>query len=451
MSVGAPAPAREARESPAAPRRSRVALIGLTWVLVAVALQLLRQRGAPIYDTIWAEDGALFLEDALRDPASSFLETAGGYLHSVPRILAGLAALLPLRWAAVVIGVGAAAVVAALSLYAFHALRDLVPGVFARASIAGVFALAPASWWESVGNAATLQYAFVFGSFAALVHRPRSRLGAIAGGVIALLGGLSTSVSLILVPLGLWVLIRERFRFRSVILGGFFLGVAGQSIALVAAIVLGLDPTLAQYPIAWESSDPLTLAPLFGMRVAGQLLVGDQLADNVWRLFGDAFGWAALIVLTSGAFILFLAARKRARAWVLALGALAGAAFAMPALARGTAHFEPVAGVYNYAGNRFVLVPTLLLVTAGFVALSDSRWRGGIARTARATLSAYLLVLVAINFSFTNVRSLGPRWERELTLGRLRCQVLPAEEVEVPITPNIGPGGWLIRVPCDEV
>ena len=41
-------------------------LIGTVLVLLAAVLPLFRQRGAPSWDTLWAEDGTVFFSDAHR-------------------------------------------------------------------------------------------------------------------------------------------------------------------------------------------------------------------------------------------------------------------------------------------------------------------------------------------------------------------------------------------------
>ena len=66
-------------------------------LVVGTALSLLRTRGAGALDTLWAEDGAIFLQDALRDPRRSPGCTDTQATCSGRPLLGTLAALVPLR------------------------------------------------------------------------------------------------------------------------------------------------------------------------------------------------------------------------------------------------------------------------------------------------------------------------------------------------------------------
>jgi hypothetical protein len=103
------------RLSEGARRRSTIRPAGFLLLAfpltIAVALLLARQVAIAAWDTIWAEDGAIFLSDALTAPGGSLFEVYGGYVHPVPRIVAAVASWLPLEHAALVFALAWALVV----------------------------------------------------------------------------------------------------------------------------------------------------------------------------------------------------------------------------------------------------------------------------------------------------------------------------------------------------
>src|SRR6266516_3366799 len=69
-------------------------LTGLVAVLAGTVIVVLRQPGAGALDTVWAEDGTVFLADAVnRSPLDALATSYAGYYHLLPRLLAQVAVL----------------------------------------------------------------------------------------------------------------------------------------------------------------------------------------------------------------------------------------------------------------------------------------------------------------------------------------------------------------------
>src|SRR5205085_2586136 len=86
--------------------------VGLAVLAAGTLLHLERQRGVPVWNSLWAEDGQVFLSGAVRSFRGTFFDQNGGYVHVVPRLIAGIVAALPVHEAAAGMAVGAAAAVA---------------------------------------------------------------------------------------------------------------------------------------------------------------------------------------------------------------------------------------------------------------------------------------------------------------------------------------------------
>ena len=85
--------------------RVRGAAFGLAFVIGSAALVLLRQPGFASWNTVWAEDGAVYASQALSRPALHTLVTPyAGYVQLTPRLLALPVRVLPVAWFALVRG-----------------------------------------------------------------------------------------------------------------------------------------------------------------------------------------------------------------------------------------------------------------------------------------------------------------------------------------------------------
>ncbi|MCY1077930.1 hypothetical protein [Archangium lansingense] len=137
---------------------------------------------------LWAEDGSLFLREALERGAAPILEPYAGYLHVLPRILAVLFAQLPLEFFAVTVTTFTLVAYAAMAaLFSRRCHRGLVPHDAARILTSAALCFAP-GMWEVTGNLANLHsIAFYAAAFIALQDLDRP-LGAAELLFIAVVG-----------------------------------------------------------------------------------------------------------------------------------------------------------------------------------------------------------------------------------------------------------------------
>lgn len=125
---------------------------------------------------LWAEDGTIFLQDALTNPWLSIFEQFGGYFQIFQRLVIHLLALFPLSWLPALIVLTSYVLYAAFAAqFARPAFRDYVPSDSARVMTSALLCFLPGIG-EVAGNLANIfRPMFVFTWFLA-VKPPRLAL-----------------------------------------------------------------------------------------------------------------------------------------------------------------------------------------------------------------------------------------------------------------------------------
>ncbi len=441
---------------------SRTALIAFC-VLVATALQITRQPGVSSLDTIWAEDGGIFLNGAINQ---SFLEALGeplgSYLHLAPRLINEIVSVFPLGYAAALITTISAFVVALLGLYVYVLTGELFRTQGARLALAVTFVLLPAAGYETNANTINLHWYLIFVSFLVLVTRPQTTRGIALGAVVVGFATMSDPLTGLLLPLAAWWLWEQR-TWRAAIIPA----------VLVAGLIVQFGVATAQQPLGnppWELVD---LPNLYALRVAAGLLVGDAYLDEFWMRYGFAFAYGCLAVVA--VFCAYGVARSPGRDRILLLAALVYSAVVMaaPLIVRGTEGFflDP----FNLNGSRYFLVPILLLALV-VIKILDTEWTrpAGASmvslrrrRTAAACLAIFGAGVLMSSFGANNVRSGGPRWGLQLDAARALCRdpdpppptpngppprFLPGTDVvAIPVAPPIEPPPFVVKVDCERL
>jgi hypothetical protein len=137
-----------------------------------VVLQIARLPAGVATNTVWADDGSGFLGPALQHGWGAFAFPYGGYLVSITRVMAAVAATLPLRLAALVLGAGSALVVCLVAGLVYLSMRGHIPSRGLRFAFAAMMVLIPAVGMEIDPNAANLHWYLVFAAVWILLARP---------------------------------------------------------------------------------------------------------------------------------------------------------------------------------------------------------------------------------------------------------------------------------------
>jgi hypothetical protein len=423
------------------------------WVVIATAAQLARQPGVPAHDTIWAEDGKAFLADALHSgPLTPLFRPLAGYMHLAPRLIAGAAALVPLRMASRVLAVGPALVVALLSVYIFSASRWILPAPWARAVLAALYVFLPDVTFESANCIANLHFYLPLPAFVALLDRPGRLRDAIPGIAVVLVATMSDARLVLLLPLAVALACTQRSVPEKAISCAFIAGLAVQAAVVFQARVLGTDTSLPGYPLRFGESSIWDALRLYAVRVVDALLIGDRLLDNAWRLLGWGLAVVGIVVLVTGAAVGLARAGRTDRLWItLALGLSAGF-FAIYVVPLGTRYLWPHEPFY-LSGNRYVQIPMLFLILAVLMILGGrSAELGAAARAVRDGVLLLLSLVVIVNFAPAVIRSAGPSWSGEVAAARAHCRAHPDGSVEIQTAPHFSdPNIWTVPMTCRQL
>ena len=431
------APRRESRFG-----RGEAAVLLLALFALAIVLQLLRMGPSEALDSLWAEDGQIFLQDGItRDFPSTLFDTYAGYLVFVPRLIGEIGTTVPLRDAAAAVALASAVTIALSGLAVWVGSSGLIRSPYLRGTLVALTILSPVASLESVVSVAYVPWYMLFGSFWLLFWRPRTTASAALGALFLLLTGLSTPGVWFFAPVAALRAVAARDRRDALILGGFAAGAAVQ----IPAIALNGEP---QIDPAWTSE----IWTAYMQRVLDGAVLGERLGGAAW----EQLGWTLLIGLLVAAAIGLAAGLRRSAApsrWLAAIAiptSLAMFAFSVYQRAVGGQMAWPE-GVHFGAGGRYAIVPALLLASVALVTID---WmpgpRAGPLRGNRlaALAAAAMLGVLAISFDLRDPAARGePPWGETLEAAVPTCAAEGLTEVRVPTSPP--PFG--ITVPCDEL
>jgi hypothetical protein len=434
---------------PLAVARHRLLLLGMLGLACAVAAWL---RIPPVArDTLWAEDGRTFLQDAVnRGPLLSLVQPYAGYLHTIPRLIASLTvSVVPVGLWAQAMTAGACLVAGLLAAVVFVCSRDVLPWFPARLLLATVTVLAPLAPREVLGNVANLHSLVLWAVFWMLLYRPRSQRAAIALGIVGLLGAATEIQCVFLLPL--LFLTRPHDGRRRIVAIGVLAGVAAQLFVTV------------MWPRAHSGNPPVGVPSiLYGylINAATPVVVPQSSIGPLLAASGPAVGVGVVTVAVAATAYVVIRGRRLQR--VAALALLVGSLGLYTA-----AVVDNPNTFYDYATfdrrqllsvwlTRYGVVPSMMLLAvmllAVGVAVSRAR-RGGdeeprrsrrILMAGRVACVALALLLLVQFVPQGTRRSSGPQWSPQVVAAQRFCLSEEPEKLVV-LRETIG---WHVVLSC---
>jgi hypothetical protein len=410
----------------------RAGLVGFLAVVVGAGVSLVRQPGPGALDTMWDEDGRIFLADAAnRSVLKAFSTAYEGYYHVVPRLLAEIAVLFPASRAAAAMAILSAATISALGLFVYLASRAHLPQWPLRLLVSVPVVVLPMGQNELPNAVCNLHWPMLYAAFWALLWIPARRAAAVVTVVLVALTVTSDLATVAFLPVAVALLYFRRDRRSvavfTVLLIGFCLQFAG---LLIRHNPRDLGP---------PRPDPVWALASFMLRPVPLILIGQ-------RALPDDLTSPEYLALVSAAWLLVLGALVVAiRGWTHPDWVLAAVLFAQAAALYCT---SVMAG--GIAVPRYAAAPGLM-VLAGIASLvrppsNAAIWRRGVV----PALLVLVGVVCAINLRVDNPRAQGPSWRNSIRYARAACNDQPIDAtVPVAVSPRVN--AVTAELPCGYI
>jgi hypothetical protein len=419
-------------------------LLQVAAVALGAVVMLLRVGGRPVWESVYAEDPAVYLPWALGHPWH-LLESYAGYVQLVPRVIGQIAALLPIRDASVAFAVGGALVAAGCAVFTYHASSGVIGSPWLRTLLALSVLLLPVAQLEIADTGVNSIWYLLAALFWAALWRPRSRAATWVAAVVAFAATASTSVAFVFLPLfaARAIVVPRRLRDHAAT-AGWALGCALQVLAIVASHQSRLRPHNPRNAVLYYLHD--VLLPALGWHLSWHL-----------RDAAGATGAALLIGGFIAAVLLAGLATRDRRCQVFVVTAVATGIVITGITAvlswGGPGQLLTVAVEH---GARYSTVPILLLDAALIVvgdAVARRWWPSPKAIVAVTVLVAVLAVGWATDFRYPVRRYSGPASDWVLTADQwLRyCQQKPAGTITVTFPNWWGKGLLYNSFGCSSV
>jgi hypothetical protein len=406
----------------------------LMWILafvVGTVAVLLRQTGPGALDTIYAEDGQVFLQQ-LYDLGlvETLWKPYAGYSLLASRVLVAPVGAMAPSDAAAGLAVAAAATTALLALLAYRALQGHIRSWPLRAAAAAAVVLLPAGQEEAWNVVANVHWFLVPVAALLLLFDPTSRVETAVAAAVVFVTAASDPIALALLPLAavrLLATLPRRTRVVPLALGA---GLAFQALAVArGAESRGTDLE--------PMRNPVKLALWWVYDIPGRTLVGTRWMGDI-----DAgISWSgALVGLTGLAVLGWLAIRHLDRRDLLVPAAL---------VVTGALLYAVYAGLAGARPPRYAVPAGILLVVAVAVVLDrlGAALDATAARRLLVVAGAAVVLVWGANYRIDTSRSEGPRWSEEIDAARLRCDG-PDDREQLAVVPG---SPWAVEVDCREL
>lgn len=408
--------------------RTTEAITGLAIGVAATVLNRLRLPSSSS-DTMYAEDGARFLHDALVNGPVALVTPYAGYQHFVPRVSAFvISSFAPVTtWANAMIWT-ACAVVGVIAALVWWSTATLDLPLVSRLALAAIPVLAPVAGVESIGNIGNVHWYFLYLMPWLLVTRPGGRTLSVLVAAVTFVGVITEIQTLLLAPMAAYLLLKGRPQRLTGIAYG------------LGAIVQTL--TYLTQGRSGGAGYPGPTAVLRGFLFNG-FLGGASAHVGVNRQIVNAAGWTvialacALLVAVTVGLLVQQPGLPRALAVVLPIAAIGSWSIAhiynnYPSLNFESGPFK----LARWGTASAMLLWALVPLAFGTV---DRRWL-------QWASAVGLVALMGSSFVVPNSRH-GIYWHTEIRRAQVECRTTAANTARVKTLPP----DWYFEIPCSAL
>ena len=420
-------------------------------VAVLVALVgggLLVLRAPFAIRNFYAEDGVRFFQHALDlGLLDSFRHSLAGYYLFVPRTIGFLVTLAPVSVMALTNFILVALVVGWANSTIYLSSGSTLRNPLSRLSLAVGVTLLPIVGFESIANSANLHFILLCATAAVLVGEQRTRWQEVSGTLLALLSGLTTPLTVALVPLSVFRVWRDRQTASgrvSAVVVGWALGTATQLLLILffarGSRGLGEDRSVQRTAF-------LLLDRVFGYNFIPfwPSTRGDSYTGSVSvQLVGRAVFCGVLAVLVG--LVLLRAGRagirsgEHLRVMATALVLCVGVGFWF------------AAGMLFSTEPRYAIFPAFSIFWALLVAnelVATPSLRGRFVRSNLVSMGVGLLLVTAFasHWQPSELRRVGPNWSDGVRAAEIECASTGGSTASIRVLPMND--DWRVELPCE--
>ena len=309
-------------------RRAVTVVLGGVLFLGAALIPLLRQSGTRSWWTIWSEDGFEYFEQAHKYGGLSVLFRGyGGYLQLPPRLLAVMAAHVPVHALSVYLAVSATSVNALLALFLYDISREWIPSRSIRLALSSMVVLMPALGTQNTADITNTIWVFFAVAPWALVSLAERPLAVASRSIVAFLAATATSLSVFFAPLAVVFVLVRKTRAARTVAAVFFGGLVVQG--LVIAHTRDTADAIPNGFLSFHRSIA-AIAESTGLNVFGMFLVGTRGTGSSWLANHYVLAVAATILFVVVLVVLLRGATRSRKLLAITFTCYAPVIYAAP-------------------------------------------------------------------------------------------------------------------------
>jgi hypothetical protein len=414
------------------------------WItaIVVGALLVARRPESLLRPQLWAEDGPIFyLQELTTGAAHTLFEPYAGYLQFVPRLASIVAAHFPAIVVPVLYAfVAYASAIWACSLFVESSFAGLVASRALRFMVCCLIAVVPPAS-ELLGSITNAHRYLSLGTFLLLLGDPagtsKSRARTIWGVVVVFAATLSGAETLFFVPLALWRVFRSRSMSARAIPIALIVGSVAQIVALK------LDPVHGgPSPHATLDATVFATVDAFIHRVFVAAFGGQGTAEFIDKHGLDGLALILLMIPTSAVTVILMRF-ARIRGWIVVFLALSFVSIGTALDGRNLVVLFPGLTLVTYGGERYFLMPIVLLLLGVAMTLNQITQLSSAAKC--LCFGALFAGGFVLNFRQPDVPDL--HWPAYATDVDRWIVAERAGKSTPGLTVPINPPGWALRLP----
>jgi len=393
---------------------------------------------------MYAEDGALFLADALKYKfPTDLIEPAAGYSTLIMRIGGRFVSIFPLEFAAIMSGTFTAICLSLLAAGLFKYNNFKSDNFWGRFTLALSFLLLPLASFSAIGNIANLYVYFMTASAVFLYYHEKTKSETVYKSLVLFIAALSLPLTIFLLPIMIHRIYLDKKAIGSLkILRSDVVFVIGLISQFVFIAITSFGERVPNAPqsifkvvyLYFDRGVGISTIPKWGFISNTNGVIQYENSIEILQSLQVRMV-IALAVLAFLAFTFYRNVSKIPREVRSQLGFITTLGFM----------YSMLIGLFFNSEPRYMLLTSFLTCWA-ILLLLDSQGNSKL----RFILTNYLIVVFVFGLTASTHRSQGPEWRSELLMARQICAYSEnLENIKIRTLPL--DKTWNVEIPCKNL